>query len=372
MSGLYGTSGKAKAKKLYKLLVEELRCRIAEIQKNDANLIGEPDEIIGLYTSVFLDEMKQRRKICSKNSKWADFYFLSRVIGSCTNAREKRNVFKSYFGDFLHSEDIKSNIELPWMTKREAMPNEYGYWDYMFQLLQSGQLSDDRSGLSQILFEFEVEKIAHADKSELLESFRCRAKSNVKIYNDALWEKADEIPFEPKKYICNTFREGGLFSILADCLVKSCDYVCDQGGSARWLSSLDKKLDVRNPNVKDNADELCKETDEWPGYGPALSEDFFKDMGFDFFGKPDRHVITVLQALNIPLGDKPEENVNNFLNHFAHQVGSGVSANQIDKIIWLLMSGRFYKHTTKAYPLNTQKEKSNSFKMCRRILKKLK
>ena len=94
-------------------------------------------------------------------------------------------------------------------------------------------------------------------------------------------------------------------------------------------------------------------------------------MGFDFFGKPDRHVIAVLQDLNIPLGDKPEENVNNFLNHFAHQVGSGVSANQIDKIIWLLMSGRFYKHTTKAYPLNTQKEKSNSSKMCQRILKKL-
>ncbi len=155
MSGLYGTSGKAKAKKLYKLLVEELRCRIAEIQKNDANLIGEPDEIIGLYTSVFLDEMKQRRKICSKNSKWADFYFLSRVIGSCTNAREKRNVFKSYFGDFLHSEDVKSNIELPWMTKREAMPNEYGYWDFMFQLLQSDRLSNDRSGLGQILFEFD-------------------------------------------------------------------------------------------------------------------------------------------------------------------------------------------------------------------------
>lgn len=54
---------KAKAKKLYKLLVEELRRRIAEIQKNDTNLIGDPDEIIGLYTSVFLDEMTVLSKI---------------------------------------------------------------------------------------------------------------------------------------------------------------------------------------------------------------------------------------------------------------------------------------------------------------------
>lgn len=163
-----------------------------------------------------------------------------------------------------------------------------------------------------------------------------------------------------------------MFPILSRCLVESCKYVIGVGGSANWLKTLDKELDINNSNIKDNAEGLCKQIDQWPGYGRALAEDFFKDMGFDYFGKPDRHVIRVLEGLNIPLGDKPEEKVNEFLNHFASQIGNGVTANQIDKIIWLLMSGRFYNHTNQAYPLDGRNGKHNkSSAMCRRILKKL-
>ena len=365
------------AKRLYELLNEELRYRIKEIQKIDKNLQGcKPDEIIRLYTTVFLEEMKQMRRICSDDPKWADFYFLSRVIGSCTNAREKQNIFRSYFKDFLSSDDIKSLDELPWIINRQQLPNEYGYWDCMFKLLQSNNLNKDRSGLSKILFQFDVQKIANiTNPNELLRGFREQAKINVKSYNDNLWEKVDSIPFEPKKYNCNIFQEGGgnkLFPVLSQCLVDSCKYVISQGGSAKWLKSLDKKLNINNSNIKENADELCKELAKWSGYGSALAKDFFKDMGFDYFGKPDRHIIRVLDGLNIPLGNTPEEHVNEFLNFFATQVGNGVTANEIDKIIWLLMSGRFYKHSKQAYPLDGRKGKHNkSSAMCRRILQKL-
>lgn len=375
-SALFGLSRK-KAGRLYELLNDELVNRIKEIKKQDKilnELKSEPNELIQLYTTVFLEERKQMRRICSQDPQWADFYFISRVIGSCTNAREKRNTFKSYFTDFLSADDIKLLERLPWITNRPLVPNEYGYWDYMFKLLQTNELGKDRSGLSQILYQFNVKKIAQfTDGTELLEKFRKQAKNNVQSYNEALWEKADEIPFEPKKYNCNSFQAGnGLFPILSRCLVESCKYVIGVGGSANWLKTLDKELDINNSNIKDNAEGLCKQIDQWPGYGRALAEDFFKDMGFDYFGKPDRHVIRVLEGLNIPLGDKPEEKVNEFLNHFASQIGNGVTANQIDKIIWLLMSGRFYKHTNQAYPLDGRNGKHNkSSAMCRRILKKL-
>lgn len=375
-STLFGLT-KEKAERLYELLNDELVNRIKEIKKQDKilnELKLEPKELIELYTIVFLEERKQMRRICSQDSQWADFYFISRVIGSCTNAREKRNTFKSYFTDFLSADDIKLLDRLPWITNRPLVPNEYGYWDYMFKLLQTNELGKDRSGLGQILYQFNVKKIAQlTDGTELLEKFRKQAKNNVQSYNEALWEKADEIPFEPKKYNCNSFQSGiGLFPILSRCLVESCKYVIGVGGSANWLKTLDKELDINNSNIKDNAEVLCKQIDQWPGYGRALAEDFFKDMGFDYFGKPDRHVIRVLEGLNIPLGDKPEEKVNEFLNHFASQIGNGVTANQIDKIIWLLMSGRFYKHTNQAYPLDGRNGKHNrSSAMCRRILKKL-
>ena len=375
-STLFGLT-KEKAERLYELLNDELVNRIKEIKKQDKilnELKLEPKELIELYTTVFLEERKQMRRICSQDSQWADFYFISRVIGSCTNAREKRNTFKSYFTDFLSADDIKLLDRLPWITNRPLVPNEYGYWDYMFKLLQTNELGKDRSGLGQILYQFNVKKIAQlTDGTELLEKFRKQAKNNVQSYNEALWEKADEIPFEPKKYNCNSFQSGiGLFPILSRCLVESFKYVIGLGGSANWLKTLDKELEINNSNIKDNAEVLCKQIDQWPGYGRALAEDFFKDMGFDYFGKPDRHVIRVLEGLNIPLGDKPEEKVNEFLNHFASQIGNGVTANQIDKIIWLLMSGRFYKHTNQAYPLDGRNGKHNrSSAMCRRILKKL-
>ena len=58
----------------------------------------------------------------------------------------------------------------------------------------------------------------------------------------------------------------------------------------------------------------------------------------------------------------------------SYQIGvwKALREYEIDKIIWLLMSGRFYKHSKQAYPLDGRKGKHNkSSAMCRRILQKL-
>ena len=60
-SALFGLSRK-KAGRLYKLLNDELVNRIKEIKKQDKilnELKSEPNELIQLYTTVFLEERKQ-------------------------------------------------------------------------------------------------------------------------------------------------------------------------------------------------------------------------------------------------------------------------------------------------------------------------
>ena len=97
--------------KLYELLRAELRKRIQNIKLKDKKLSNAfykqfgsevtTDEIIDFYTVTLHQEMIEKRRYCAQDPVLADFYFISRVIGSCCNAREKRNTFNSYFGEAL-------------------------------------------------------------------------------------------------------------------------------------------------------------------------------------------------------------------------------------------------------------------------------
>lgn len=383
-----------KAKKLYELLIDELRKRIKNIQQVDNSLHGEPDEIIQFYLDTALNEMKEKRSYCAnaKDKSLADLYFISRVIGSCSNAQGRRNVFKTYYGDFLSARDLEDKkIVVPWKSKNpNELPQKYSYWDCMLLLKISGDLDKDnnfdRSGLSKILYNFDVEQIANSSSENLLNQFREQAKKNVENYNREHWKNADKEIFVPKGYNYQNFEEKNrLFPVLAECLVYACNKVQEQGGCAKWLRKISKKLDdneVTFDQFKQNLEEIKTSLNmkKWKGYGPALCQDFFKDMGFSNFGKADTHVVGLLKGLveggsiNIELGNNCEDNVNDFLNYFAAQLKDGkTSANQIDKIIWLLMSGRFYKHTTKAYPLDTIKGKhTERSKLCRRLADRLK
>lgn len=365
--------------KLYELLRDALRKRIRKIKSKDKNLESAfhkqfgprvtEDEIIDFYTVTLHQEMIEKRRYCAQDPVLADFYFLSRVIGSCCNAREKRNTFNSYFGDFLPDTKIWKNVRFKWINRDET-ENENGYWDVMLKLMLSGNTDKDPSGLYEILCGFNVEKLSKSSSEVLLIQFRERAKENIKRYNDEQWKHVDERKFSPKSYNYKAFEEGNkLFSNLSRCIVQACKDVKARGGSAIWLNALDEKLGCGNNDIEGNIKSVVDEigVEHWAGYGPALTQDFFKDMGFSSFGKADTHLINVLNALFIPLDPKhEEESVHEFLNEWASKIGTNVTASQIDKCIWLLRSGRFYKHSSLGYKLD-EKGNKNTKLLCRKI-----
>ena len=369
--------------KLYNLLRDELRKRIQNIKSKDKKLSNAfykqfgsddtADKIIDFYTVTLHQEMIEKRRYCAQDPVLADFYFISRVIGSCCNAREKRNTFNSYFGDFLPEKKYWQDVRFNWINRDET-ENENGYWDVMLKLVSSGNTDKDQSGLYEILCGFNVEKLSKSSPNALLDKFRERAKENIKRYNDEQWQLVDVKKFNPKSYNYKAFEEGNkLFSNLSRCIVQACKDVKARGGSAIWLNSLDEKLGCKHNDIERNIKSVIDEIgiEHWAGYGPALTQDFFKDMGFSSFGKADTHLINVLNALFIPLDPEHEEkSVQEFLNEMASKIGTNVTASHIDKIIWLLRSGRFYKHSSLGYKLD-EKGNKNTKLLCKRIYKQM-
>ena len=369
--------------KLYDLLRDELRKRIQNIKSKDKKLSNAfykqfgsddtADKIIDFYTVTLHQEMIEKRRYCAQDPVLADFYFISRVMGSCCNAREKRNTFNSYFGDFLPEKKYWQDVRFNWINRDET-ENENGYWDVMLKLVSSGNTDKDQSGLYEILCGFNVEKLSKSSPNALLDKFRERAKENIKRYNDEQWQLVDVKKFNPKSYNYKAFEEGNkLFSNLSRCIVQACKDVKARGGSAIWLNSLDEKLGCKHNDIERNIKSVIDEIgiEHWAGYGPALTQDFFKDMGFSSFGKADTHLINVLNALFIPLDPEHEEkSVQEFLNEMASKIGTNVTASHIDKIIWLLRSGRFYKHSSLGYKLD-EKGNKNTKLLCKRIYKQM-
>ena len=265
------------------------------------------------------------------------------------------------------------DVHFNWINRDET-ENENGYWDVMLKLVLSGNTDKDQSGLYEILCGFNVEKLSESLPQVLLDKFRERAKENIKRYNDEQWQLVDVKKFNPKSYNYKAFEEGNkLFSNLSRCIVQACKDVKARGGSAIWLNSLDEKLGCKHNDIERNIKSVIDEIgiEHWAGYGPALTQDFFKDMGFSSFGKADTHLINVLNALFIPLDPEHEEkSVQEFLNEMASKIGTSVTASHIDKIIWLLRSGRFYKHSSLGYKLD-EKGNKNTKLLCKRIYKQM-
>lgn len=98
--------------------------------------------------------------------------------------------------------------------------------------------------------------------------------------------------------------------------------------------------------------ELAKEVDKnVKGFAKALSRDFFREMGYGIFSKPDVHVMDLIARLNLHLfyewGDSDEERAPFLLSEIAKAASTKdrqLTANQVDKIFWLLKSGNFHLH----------------------------
>lgn len=78
------------------------------------------------------------------------------------------------------------------------------------------------------------------------------------------------------------------------------------------------------------------------GIGYPLACDFLKELGFVNYGKPDVHIIEIFEGLGLcHQGASPYE-IQKIIVQMAE--AKDVSAYNVDKLFWLIGSGKFYDH----------------------------
>ncbi len=81
---------------------------------------------------------------------------------------------------------------------------------------------------------------------------------------------------------------------------------------------------------------------EIEGIGYALACDFLKELGFVSYGKPDVHVIQIFAAIGLCPAKASPYQVQKVITQVAE--AAGVSPYDVDKVFWLIGSGKFYNH----------------------------
>lgn len=81
---------------------------------------------------------------------------------------------------------------------------------------------------------------------------------------------------------------------------------------------------------------------EIEGIGYPLACDFLKEYGFTDFAKPDVHVKRLLVGLGVCPPNPSPYQVQRVIAQIAK--AARVPAYDVDKVLWLIGSGRFYKH----------------------------
>jgi len=83
-------------------------------------------------------------------------------------------------------------------------------------------------------------------------------------------------------------------------------------------------------------------SEEIDGFGFALACDFLKELGFVNFAKPDVHVKAIVKGLKLSADTATDYAV--FKDVVRIALHCGTTPYDVDKLFWLVGSGRFYDH----------------------------
>ena len=81
---------------------------------------------------------------------------------------------------------------------------------------------------------------------------------------------------------------------------------------------------------------------EIEGIGYPLACDFLKELGYIDYGKPDVHIIDIFVGIGLCQERASPYQFQKVISRIAE--AAGVSAYAVDKLFWLIGSGRFYNH----------------------------
>jgi len=82
--------------------------------------------------------------------------------------------------------------------------------------------------------------------------------------------------------------------------------------------------------------------EEIEGFGYPLACDFLKELGFVNYGKPDVHIKDIFAGIGLCEKNVSDYQIQKIITAIAD--AAGVSSYNVDKLFWLIGSGRFYKH----------------------------
>jgi thermostable 8-oxoguanine DNA glycosylase len=167
--------------------------------------------------------------------------------------------------------------------------------------------------MNKILFGYDPNKIlsAYKNSDELLEKFINSFDLKTAHSKRSLWRKFSEGVISGSNFM-SSFKDKKAF----DNFIKT--------------FSLNKYTKAALPML------LSKEI---KGFGFALACDFIKELGYRDYPKPDVHLIKIFYELGLCESTEPYE-VYKSIVEMAEAVGK--DAYTVDKIFWLISSGRFY------------------------------
>lgn len=222
-------------------------------------------------------------------------------------------------------EILESYLQLPDMS---ADPVEV---PVLFQrLLGSAQNANMKAGvignsiggvenLEKVLFEFNPSKTLNeysGAPGELLNDIEKKLKPKGKIRKEpkSLWPKYCKTILSAASFF-SQFRDGHEFYEWANLLY----------GNKKAMPALPMIIAA-----------------EIEGIGYPLACDFLKELGFIEYGKPDVHVIEIFVGINLCEAKPTPYQVQKVISKIAD--AAGVSPYNVDKLFWLIGSGKFYNH----------------------------
>ena len=227
--------------------------------------------------------------------------------------------------DEITEDVIESYLSLPRPTPDELSLNEIYH-----RLLESAQNANMKTGviggsiggvdnLRQVLFGFDPNKVLEQysdNDEELLDNIikTLKPKGRIRRTPKSIWPK-----------YCKTIISGAEFF----------SQFSDSKEFLEWVDHFykDKKSLAALPMILET---------EIYGIGFPLACDFFKELGYINYGKPDVHIIEIFEATGLVEKGASNYQILKSITRIAKNIN--VSAYNVDKLFWLIGSGYFYKH----------------------------
>lgn len=222
---------------------------------------------------------------------------------------EKKGVSKSILSDHLGIIGKNESLNDVYFRLISSGANRGMAWNVI-----TSPIGGKVENLGPVLYDFDPQKVAReygTDAQKLLRSLTDIFGLKINTADKGLWPQ-----------YCRTMLSGARFlskfSDLQD-FQKFVDFFHDDGRARNALPLLLKQ--------------------EVEGFGLALACDFLKESGYLMFGKPDVHLIAIFSELGLSSNEKDYE-VLEAIVRVAQ--ANGVSPYTVDKLFWLIGSGKFY------------------------------